>query len=115
MLHALDRNRPYAEVHGLPGAYWSQDGINFKYDGSEALDVSPIVEELPIEQEEIIPAVCCIEMPSLPAEVNTTGRNIEDMPSRHLKALVESYGEQFTTRKEAIKLMKGKKINGASA
>lgn len=109
MPHILDRSRPYAEVHGLPGAYWSQDGINYRFDGEEALDLAPIVEEIPDETEEIIPAVCCIEVQSLPSEANTEGRMVEDMPSRYLKALVESYGEVWTNRKDAIKLMKGKK------
>jgi len=103
----LDRSRPFAEVHGLPGAVFEQDGKYFRGDGSEAMDAHPYEEESAEKPEEYIPPVTCIEQPSLPIE-NEDGRNLEDMHWRHLKALVESFGGEYSDKKGAIEFMKGK-------
>jgi hypothetical protein len=103
----LDRARPFAEVYGLPGAVFEQDGKFFRTDGSEAKSLGSYDEPTVSVSEEIIPAVTCIEQPSLPVEMEN-GRNLEDMHWRHLKALIESFGGEWTTRKDAIEFMKGK-------
>lgn len=54
----LDKKRPYAEVYGLPGAAFQQDGILFTAGGLEAQvdDLTPIVDQEPVpmtaEEEE---------------------------------------------------------------
>lgn len=106
MPRVLDFSRSYAEICGLPGAAYSQDGINFKPDGTEALDTAPIIEEVWVsEKEENPPAVTCIEVASPPPEQSKT---IEDMHWRHLKALVESYGGEWKGRAEGIEFIRGK-------
>ena len=84
----LDRSRPFAEVHGLPGAVYEQDGKYFRVSGEESTGFTPIDEEAKQPEEEVIPAQTCIEQSSLPVE-DETGRNLEDMHWRHLKALQE--------------------------
>lgn len=103
----LDRSRPYGEVYGLPGAVFEQDGKYFRSDGNEALHTNPIEEEKASIQEEYIPSVTCVEQPSLPEEIEN-GRNLEDMHWRHLKALIESFGGEWTNRRDGLEFMKGK-------
>lgn len=102
-MRQLDRSRPYAEIHGLPGALYTQDGFNFRHDGREALDISPIVEEPPAYSGPEInpPAVSCIEQPT-DCDGSEKEKPLEEMHWRHLKALVESYGGEWTNRAEAI-------------
>lgn len=112
MLRTLDKTRPFAELLGLPGAAYEQDGVKFKPDGTEALpsDLAPIVDEIIIKEKYEInpPSVSCIEMPSEPVDTYN-GRTIEDMHWKQLKALVESYGGAYTDRMSAISFMRGKK------
>lgn len=102
----LDRSRPHAEVCGLPGAAFEQDGVMYKSDGSLA-DPAPIVEEsLPYSGLEINPpSVSCIEMQSTPQDIND-GQSLEEMHWRKLKILVENYGGEWSTREAAINFIK---------
>ena len=102
----LDRSKPYAEVSGLPGASYEQNGILFTSDGMPSLHLNPYTEDAPeFDSGEPLPAVTCIEMPSV-AEDITNGDALENLHWRKLKLLVESYGGTFTTRLEAIKFIK---------
>ncbi len=106
MNRLLDVTKPYAEICGLPGATYEQDGIRFKPDGTEAIDVEPIIEEIWIsEKEENPPSVSCIEMPSSPPEA---GKTLDDMHWKHLKAMVEAYGGEWKGRAEGIAFIRGR-------
>lgn len=102
----LDRNRPFAEICGLPGAAFEQDGIMFRNNGSVAADVAPIIEEIWVSEPELNPpSISCIEMPSNPID-HSDGQSLEDMHWRKLKALVEVYGGTWVNRAEAILFIK---------
>lgn len=102
----LDFSKPYAEVHGQLGAVYEQNGLLYRGDGSPATNLQDIPEEVFVKDDSIPPPVCVIESPSLPIE--STERNLQDMHWRHLKALVESFGGEWTNRLDAIKFMEGK-------
>lgn len=107
MILALDRSKPYSEVHGLPGAMFEQAGVLFKFNGAPAVDVAPFVEESIISEPYEInpPEVSCIEQPSIPSD----GKTMEDMHWQHLRMLVESFGGTWSNRHDAIAFMNGKK------
>lgn len=104
----LDISRPYAEIHGLPGALYEQDGFKFKSDGTEALDTSPYVEEEIIEDDDSeVPAVNIIEQQTSP-EDKSSGETLDTMNEKTLKLLVGSYGEIWPGSKQAaISLLRG--------
>lgn len=104
---ALDFSKPYGEVHGLPGAMYEQGGQYFRGDGSPATAINPYKEESVVPDDSVPPPVACYEQPTVPQEVSAdTG--IEGMHWKHLKALVESYGGQWTDKKTAVAFMRGK-------
>ena len=109
MLRILDKNKPYAEIHGLPGAMYEQNGIMFKGDLTEALSTEPFLEEaLPPEDISEPPVVFCIEQKTEPHDFSD-GKTIFDMHWKPLKLLVESYGGEWTNRASAIEFLKGRK------
>lgn len=112
-MRTLDQARPYAEVHGLPGAMYEQDGIMFKGNGMESLTVEPFIEDLPLqESNDPMPSVFCIEQSSeFPIHAHAEepqGRDLANMHWRHLKALIEVYGESWENKEKAIAFLKGK-------
>lgn len=104
---SLDFSKPYGEVHGLPGAFYEQSGAYYKADGAPAIHIQEYIEELPVIDDSVPPPVCCYEQPTAPAEV-AHDDSINGMPNKHLKALIESYGGEWTGRKAALEFMKGK-------
>lgn len=102
----LDLSKPYAEVHGGLGVAYEQNGVFFKGTGESVEQLQEIPEEKPVEDNTIQPCVCVEEQQTLPIE--STARDLQDMHWRHLKALVESFGGEWTTRLDAIKFMEGK-------
>lgn len=115
MSRILDQSRPYAEVHGLPGAMYEQDGVLFKYNGSEAFssDVEHIIEEVAqAELEDATPYIFCVEQKTSSSdkvEANLgSGRDLDNMHWKHLKSLVEVYGGTWENKEQAISFLKGK-------
>ena len=105
----LDRSRPYAEVIGLPGAKWEQDGHLFKPDGAPVLTtLAPIADGPDVE----------IEDPDLDAKVHTdlgddtgptsSANDLETMHWKRLKILAESFGVEWTNRQDVIAQIRGK-------
>lgn len=112
-MRTLDQDRPYAEVHGLPGAMYEQDGIMFNGSGSESVSVEHIIDEIKLKAiSDPIPYNCCIEQSSESSNIShieeSQGRDLENMHWRHLKALVEVYGESWENKEKAIAFLKGK-------
>lgn len=112
-MHTLDQSKPYAEVHGLPGAMYEQNGALFKGNGMEAFpsDVEHIIDDIAIEDSnDPLPYLCCVEQSSeSPVIVHAEeGRDLGNMHWRHLKALVEVYGETWENKEKAIAFLKGK-------
>lgn len=112
-MRTLDQSRPYAEVHGLPGALYEQDGVMFKSNGAEALSVEQIIDEIKLDDvDEPLLYISCVEQSSesliLPQVELTQGRDLDSMHWRHLKALVEVYGETWENKEKAIAFLKGK-------
>lgn len=105
-MRLLDFSRPYSEVYGLPGAVYEQDGFNFKSDGTEFKEQHEEEENI-IITEDVVPSVTCVEVHSEPV-IESSDRNLEDMHWRHLKALVESFGGEWTNKQQALDFMKGK-------
>lgn len=102
----LDKTKPYAEVCGLPGAVFEQNGVMFKTDGSVANDTAPIIEEIYVSEPELNPpSVSCIEQQSNPVD-HYNGQALEDLHWRKLKAIVEVYGGTWTNRADAIVFIK---------
>ena len=107
----IDWSKPYAELIGLPGASFEQDGIKFKANGMESDSVAPFVEEIIEEDNSELPYICCIpqETPSIEEKaIEESGRDLESMHWRHLKALVECYGGEYEDKERAMEFLKGK-------
>ena len=103
----LDKSKPYAEVHGLPGAVYEQGGKLYGFDGQPA-NPNPYNDDVEVPPEDVfIPGPVCYEQPTLPPELEN-GRNIEDMPLSLLKKLVENYGGKWEGKKAALEFLKGK-------
>lgn len=112
-MRELDRSRPYAEICGLPGAAYEQDGFRFKPDGTEAVDVTPIIEEIWVSEKEVNPPSSpVIEIPSPPPE---TPKTLEDMHWKHIKAMVEAYGGEWAGKAEGIAFLQGKGSDGLAS
>lgn len=112
-MRMLDQKQPYAEVHGMLGAMYEQDGVYFKGNGEEASSTSHIMDEVKIkDSDDPLPYIFCIEQSSeSPESIKTEepqGRDLENMHWRHLKALVEVYGETWENKEKAIAFLKGK-------
>lgn len=105
---SLDFSIPYAEVHGLPGAVFEQNGSYFKRDGSIATSVSEYIEEVVAEDDSIPPPIACYEQQTSPAAKSSHDDSISGMPDKHLKVLIESFGGEWVNRKKALEFMKGK-------
>lgn len=109
-IRILDINKPYAEIHGLPGACYEQDGFKFKSDFTEVKleDISPYIEEvLEDEDDSGAPAINIIEQQTPPSDTSS-GETLETMNEKTIKLLVESYGETWPGSKQgAIALLKG--------
>lgn len=102
----LDRTKPYAEVYGLLGVAFEQNGVYFKGNGQVAVDPrSAFVEPDPIDHSSdndiIRPAT---EMPTEPPK----GKGMDQMDDKSLRTLLEAYGGEWTSRKDAIKFLRGK-------
>lgn len=104
---SLDFSKPYAEVHGLPGAVFEQGGLYFKADGQPAGELREFVEEVIIRDDSVPPPIACYEQSTAPVEAED-GKTMETMHWKHLKALVESFGGEWTNKEDAINFMKGK-------
>lgn len=100
----LDKSRPYAEIHGLPGVAYEQDGITFNRAGLAALEVL-YVEEIRLPEDKTI-LHFTEEQQSPPQDETSGGNSVETMHWKHLKTLVESYGGEWTNRQEAILFLK---------
>lgn len=113
----LDQTKPYAEVHGLPGARYEQFGIKFRSDFIEILpeEISPYIEEIPeLDDNSPHPIKAIFEQQTLPADMSS-GETLETMSLKSIKLLVEGYGEKWPgDRKSAIAILKGKN-NGLEA
>lgn len=84
----LDRKRPYAQVFGMDGVAWYQDGRAYNYQG-ELLD----------EQGRVVRAE---------PEPIATGDGIDGMHWKQLKVAVEQYGEVYTTPEAARNFLRGR-------
>ena len=89
----LDRTRPTSEVLGGPcrlleqdGHYFTPAGVHVDSSGHPLSDPEPPIDAPP------------------PASADT----YEGMDHRHLKVLMENYGEKYTTRESAIKFLRGR-------
>lgn len=83
----LDRSRPYAQVYGLDGVYWHQDGRNFNFKGDPLDEHGRVVRD---------------------PEPVSQGDGMEAVHWRHLKAMVEQYGGEWTTKEAALSFLRGR-------
>lgn len=107
----LDKNMPYAEIHGLPGACYEQNGVKFKSDFTEAKleDISPYIEEIPEIEDDSPPPIITVIEQQTPVSDISSGETLDTMNEKTIKLLVESYGETWPGSKQAaISLLKGK-------
>lgn len=107
----LDKSRPYAEIFGIVGASFEQDGILFTSAGQEAKNTYEVkdeeepdndVDDAEIRSETIVSEPA----PAEDASVDT----FESMHDRHLKALVEGYGGTFESRDGAMQFLRHRPI-----
>ena len=105
----LNRSRSYAEIIGLPGVAYEQDGRRFDSSGKEieALDFEPVEERAGKTPDDILPAVTVIEAQTPPGQ-SDEGKSLEKMHWRHLKAMVETYGGEWTNTRDAVTFLRGK-------
>lgn len=105
-MRTLDRSRPYAEVYGLPGAAFEQDGFYFTPAGAEA-QPEPIVQEPPIPSNDTDPNIGKVTVVES-EEPKDDFSNLEAMRWAELKALVEAYGGECKSRKAAYEFLRGR-------
>lgn len=105
----LDRSKPYAEVHGLPGVVFEQDSQYYDMVGNIATPKNQIEEVEPVDDGLPLPYNYLTEQSTLPVEPQQKGDTLEDMHWRHLKALVESYGGEWNNKEKALEFLRGKK------
>lgn len=90
----LDLTRPYAEVIGLPGVCYEQDGHCFNRVGNEVDQCGrPVLAPEPSHAEAVL------------AEVGE--RPYEAMHWKQLKVLVETFGGVWTDKEGAIRFLRG--------
>lgn len=82
----LDFNRPHAELYGVPGATFEQNGRYFRSNG-EPVDAEPEAAGPEAEQ----PAA--------------NSKSLGDLPDRQLKVLVEQFGGEWTSRPQALQFL----------
>ena len=96
----LDRNRPFAEVFGLPPAVYQQDGHYFLRNGHPWVDPA---ESAPVDAE-VVAAIAPEEKP--PERVGKVAA--DDMrlaANRQLKVHMESYGQEWQGVEHAKKFL----------
>lgn len=107
----LDRSRDYAEVIGVPGVLFSQDGYMFN-GGGEAINPAGMdsvgEKEVDPTSDDNSPIHVAYEQNEHKKEDNDNNK-IEQMHWHKLKILVESYGGIWSDRATAIKFLKGGK------
>ena len=111
MGRTLDRTKDFAEVCGLPGVRYHQDGISFGGNEQEIdpAGVTPINHELPKPSGRDDTPIHVAVLQTEIKEVDNATSSIENLEFSKLKKLVESYGGVFENRKQAIKFLKGGK------
>lgn len=109
MPRQMDFSRSYAEVYGLPGAVFEQDGIRFRRDGTEAMDIEPVVEEDNRKTPDDILPACTLTETQTPPAGDVSNKPAAEMHWRQLKTLVEAYGGIWTNKEDALAFLKGKK------
>jgi len=110
MIRTLDKSKDYAEVYGLPGVRFVQDGVNFNGGGFEIdpTNLEPINHEKPKPSpRDDTPIHVAYEQHETKKEDNES--KIEKMHWTRLKAMVEAYGGIWSNSEDAIKFLKGGK------
>ena len=93
----LDHSQPYGTVYDMPGVRYQQHGRYFRHDGESAEDQVPLVADQQPEQPD--------------NRARKDGMSEDDLrrpENRALKAQVEVYGGEWTTRKAALEFLKGR-------
>jgi hypothetical protein len=115
----LDRNAPYEQVFGIPGVVYAQGGQSFAGDGSPVVWRREATGEKTASGEPaeriVIEAVAGGEdagplafVRASKEEPEEAGDTFETMHWRHLAALLDQYGEEFTTKAAAIAFLRNK-------
>ena len=92
----LDFSRDYGTVYDMPGVRYQQNGRYFRHDG-ESVDEEPIA---PAPQAEPVDA--------RPRKDGMSDDDLRRPENRTLKAQIEVYGGEWTTRKDALEFLKGR-------
>ena len=120
-LRKLDDSRPKAEVCGLPGVAFEQDGILFTSAGVEARpeDYQKPTEEVALPDNPDDPMIGVVvvvdsgeDQPEMIEEGNEpaqAGDGFDKMHHMQLKQLLKTYGVEWTGREDAIALLRGQK------
>lgn len=82
----LDRSRPYGTVYGGAGVAYEQDGLQFN-------SLGDLVGELPVADQ--------------PEHKAPSASSLARMSAGQLKIMVESFGGEYSNRKQAISFLKG--------
>lgn len=82
----LDFSQPHAEVYGVPGTAFEQNGRYFRPNGD------PVVADTEAE----------------PAPVaESESKSVADLPDKQLKVLVEQFGGEWQGRARALAFLEG--------
>lgn len=98
----LDRTQPHDQVFGLPGVSWSQGGVMFDPNGRPVTFRREGTTEGP--EKVVIERV--IEAPTEPKAEGLAG-----MHWKHLAAMLEQYGETYTSKEAAVAFLQGKGVS----
>lgn len=105
----LDSSRPYAEVMGILGAAFEQDGAYYSHSGDAVQAIEEYDDSEPLKAERD-------DTPIFPAEV-TIGQKEEKtyyLSTAILKAMLEQYGEKYESRAQAVAFI-DRKRNGQTS
>lgn len=89
----FDPTQPYAEVIGIAGAKYEQNGRRFSPGGFEVLPDGRVVEDEPENAAD---------------EEAPEGEGFSGMHWRHLKAMVEAAGGEWTNKEDALRFLGAK-------
>lgn len=109
----IDDTRPKAEVYGLPGVAYEQDGILYTSAGVEAMPEdyaqAPEDEVPPDDPYDPHIGLVVIQGEGETSQASTVNDTFETMHHMQLKALMRTYGFDWTDRENAIHTLRNLK------
>lgn len=92
----------------MPGAKWEQDGHLFNADGSPALHVTQLVDEIEPEDDPDLDSQVRVETDAEIPKAQRSDESLDTMHWKRLKVFAESFGIEWTNKQDVIAKLRGK-------